>query len=128
MEDAEKIHFLLLYVNVYATQLFFERRHEMAKIINMDKIIFKMFIDEFIGSKPLDISFEDILDAGYMGVDEDEHRIILSATRMLDTVSEKVIPAIKKRVAELDHDFIGIDMDEKGNPCGIKVLEIVENK
>ena len=100
----------------------------MAKIINMVKIIVKMFIDELIGSKPLDIRFEDILDAGYMGVDEDEHRVILSATRMLDTVSEKLIPAIKERVAELDHDFIGIDMDEKGNPCGIKVLEIVENK
>lgn len=103
----------------------------MAKIINMfqtDEMIIKMFIDEFIGSKPLGISFEDILNAGYMGYDEDENRTILSVTRILDIVSEKLIPAIKERVAELDHDFIGIDMDENGNPCGIKVLEIAEEE
>lgn len=86
----------------------------------------RKFVADLLGDKPLDISFDEILDAGYMGFDEDKQAIIVSVSRVLSAVSSRLIPAITVRVFENGTDLVAINTDECGNPCGYGVYKTEE--
>lgn len=86
----------------------------------------RKFVADLLGDKPLDISFDDILNAGYMGFDEDKQIMIVSVSRVLDEVARRLIPAIAVRVIENGTDLVAIITDECGNPCGYGIYKTEE--
>lgn len=86
----------------------------------------RKFVEDLLGDKPLDISFDDILNAGYMGFDEDKQAVVVSISRALDDVARRLIPAIVARVIENGTDLVAINMDECGNPCGYGIYKTEE--
>lgn len=88
----------------------------------------RKFVADLLGDKPLDISFDDILNSGYMGFDEDKQIMIVSVSRVLSAVSSRLIPAIAVRVIENGTDLVTINMDECGNPCGYGIYKTEEEQ
>lgn len=86
----------------------------------------RKFVADLLGDKPLDINFDDILNAGYMGFDEDKQIMIVSVSRVLDDVARRLIPAIAVRVIENGTDLVAIITDECGNPCGYGIYKTEE--
>lgn len=106
----------------------YEKNDPTADTIDELENRVRKFVADLLGDKPLDINFDDILNAGYMGFDEDKRVMIVSVSRVLDDVARRLIPAIAVRVIENGTDLVAIITDECGNPCGYGIYKTEEEQ